>query len=88
MQLTLRAFRDVHGENPVGTNEEITRALLGDNAKQIRLELPDGSAVNSAGQLVDRWGSPYFFHQLSKERMEIRSAGPDRRMWTDDDVQR
>jgi hypothetical protein len=88
VQLTLRAFRDVLGENPVGTNEEITRALIGDNARQIRLELPDGSSVNAAGRLVDRWGTPYFFHQISRERMEIRSAGPDREMWTADDVQR
>ena len=36
--------------------------------------------------ILDRWGAPYFFHQLSKNEMEIRSAGPDKAMWTNDDV--
>jgi hypothetical protein len=43
--------------------------------------------VNAAGELTDRWGTPFFFHQVSKAQMEVRSAGPDRRMWTADDRQ-
>jgi hypothetical protein len=42
--------------------------------------------VNGDGELVDPWGTPYFFHQLSGTDMEIRSAGPDKTMWTDDDL--
>jgi hypothetical protein len=41
--------------------------------------------LNDKGELVDRWGTPYFFHQLSRDHMEIRSAGPDKVMWTQDD---
>jgi hypothetical protein len=26
--------------------------------------------------------APYFFHQLSGDEMEIRTAGADRRLWT------
>ena len=84
---TIRAFQTVHGENPIGSNAEITGALLGNNLKQIKLEVPTGSQVNGAGEMCDRWGTPYFFHQLSKTEMEIRSAGPDRQMWTGDDSQ-
>ena len=87
VQLALRDFRTVHGENPVGTNAEITRALMGDNLKQIKLPVPVGSQVNAASELCDRWGTPYFFHQVSKTEMEVRSAGPDRTMWTNDDRQ-
>jgi hypothetical protein len=83
----VRGFRDVMGENPVGTNPEITRALTGGNLKQIKMPLTRGSSVNENGELVDRWGTAYFFHQLSAEEMEVRSAGPDRQMWTADDVQ-
>lgn len=83
--LSLRDYRTVMGENPVGTNAEITRALNGGNAKQARL-LPEGQSVNGSGELVDQWGTPYFFHQLSKIDMEVRSAGPDKIMWTGDDV--
>jgi hypothetical protein len=88
VQFALRDFRNAVGSNPVGTNAEITRALLGDNPKQLRLPLPDGTGVNAAGELCDEWGTPLFFHQLSGADMEVRSAGPDRTMWTSDDRQR
>jgi hypothetical protein len=42
--------------------------------------------INARGELVDYWGTPFFFHQLSGTEMEIRSAGPDRVMWTVDDL--
>lgn len=84
---TIRNFQAVHGENPIGSNAEITGALLGNNLKQIKLEVPAGSQVNGQGEMCDRWGTPYFFHQVSKTEMEIRSAGPDRQMWTGDDSQ-
>jgi hypothetical protein len=36
--------------------------------------------------MIDRWGTPYFFHQISATSMEIHSAGPDRKMGTEDDI--
>jgi hypothetical protein len=42
--------------------------------------------INGNGELVDVWGTPYFFHQLSGTDTEIHSAGPDRIMWTADDL--
>ncbi len=83
--LSLRDYRTIMGENPTGTNAEIAQALNGGNPKQARL-LQQGLTQNADGELVDRWGTPYFFHQLSKDQMQIRSAGPDRQMWTDDDI--
>ena len=50
------------------------------------LNADDGLRVNADGELVDPWGTPYFFHQLSGTEMEIHSAGPDKKMWTDDDL--
>jgi hypothetical protein len=87
VQTAIRSFRTELGGIPVGTNAEITRELFGDNPKQVKVPLPTGSRLNGAGELCDRWDTPYFFHQLSSARMEIRSAGPDRRMWTDDDLE-
>lgn len=84
--LMLRDYRSRMGENPFGTNAEIMKAVMGGNPKQARLGPPEGQTLNAEGELVDRWGTPYFFHQLSKSDMEIRSAGPDRKMWTEDDV--
>lgn len=75
------------GGNPVGTNPEITAALNGNNPKGANFIQPDaGMRINAKGELVDPWGTPYFFHQLSGTEMEIHSAGPDRVMWTADDL--
>jgi hypothetical protein len=72
--------------NPVGENAEITAALMGDNRLGFAL-IPKGHrALNERGELCDRWGTPFRFHQLSGTKMEIRSAGPDRKFATDDDA--
>jgi hypothetical protein len=72
--------------NPVGENHEITAALMGDNPLGLKLIPRNHPAVNARGELCDRWGTPLRFHQLSGERMEIRSAGPDRKFGTSDDA--
>jgi hypothetical protein len=85
------AFRDhaaALGGNPVGTNAEITAALRGDNARQLAQATPTGSSISAAGELLDPWDTPWFFHQLSANKMEVRSAGPDRQMYTEDDFVR
>lgn len=84
----LEAFRTSFPRegNPVGSNAEITAALQGNNPAGVAF-LPRGHrAVNTAGELCDRWGTPFFFHAESARRMEVRSAGPDRRLWTEDDA--
>jgi len=87
MRTTLRQYSLRFGENPVGDNAEITAALTGKNPKHVTFLNPeDGLRLNDKGQLVDNWNTPYFFHQLSSTVMEIHSAGPDRRMWTADDL--
>lgn len=83
--IMLRDYRTIAGDNPIGSNAEIMQALSGDNPRQAKI-LPEDMPLNSSGELVDRWGTPYFFHQLSRNSMEIRSAGADRKMWTSDDV--
>jgi hypothetical protein len=82
--VSLRDYRKAFRENPVGNNAEITRILLGQNSQGARY-LPDDAHLNEKKELTDRWGQPLFFHQISASNMEIRSAGPDRKMWTPDD---
>ena len=87
MRLVFRNYISAFGSNPVGTNPEITQALDGGNRKQTHfLNEEDGLRINGRGELIDSWGTPYFFHQLSGTEMEIHSAGPDRVMWTSDDL--
>lgn len=72
--------------NPVGENSEITATLAGRNKLRFAFIAPKHPAINARGELCDRWGTPFFFHQLSATQMEIRSAGPDQKFWTNDDV--
>lgn len=86
-RVVMHNYCSVFGENPVGTNPEITAALMGKNPKHVNFITPEmGLRVNGNGEMVDAWGTPFFFHQLSGKEMEIRSAGEDRKMWTFDDL--
>lgn len=71
--------------NPVGENAEITAALTGANSVHFGFIPPGHRAINPRGELCDRWGMPFRFHQLSGTQMEISSAGPDGRFGTADD---
>ncbi len=80
----------IKGDNPfrMGANEEFAAALRGKNRTQLRF-LPDQhAAINDRGQLIDRWGTPLFLHTRSRDKIDIRSAGPDKQMWTPDDLHR
>ncbi len=80
----------VKGDAPfrMGANEEFAAALMGQNAaKEVFLEAPH-ACLNAKGQLVDRWGSPLFFHVRDANWIDLRSAGPDGEMWTADDLHR
>ena len=76
-----------HDGNPVGENAEITAALTGANPLHFAFIPKNHRAINNRGELCDRWGTPFFFHQLSGTQMEIRSAGPDEKFGSADDVE-
>jgi len=80
-------YRQVFGQNPPGgTNSEITASLTGKNTKELAIVAPDFPAVSPEGEIIDRWGTPYFFHPVSRRVMEVLSAGPDALLWTEDDI--
>lgn len=84
--LTLRHFGQRFGGNPVGTNAEIVKTLNGGNPQGARYLPRENLRLNGQGELLDHYGTPYFFHALSATEMEVRSAGTDRTMWTADDI--
>ena len=87
MRSVVRDYSARFGGNPFGNNREITAKLNGANLKQVVFLKPeDGMRINERGELIDNWGTPFFFHQISGAEMEIHSAGRDRRMWTPDDL--
>lgn len=80
----------VKGDSPfhLGANEEFAAALLGKNKGKLAFVSAKSPIFNDKGQLVDRWQTPLYFHAAAQDRIEIRSAGPDRKMWTEDDLHR
>ncbi len=69
-----------------GENYELMQALKGDNPHRVIFFPPDGRRFDAEGNLLDRWGMPYFMHKISDQLVDIVSSGPDKRLWTDDDL--
>ena len=79
-------YASVFKRVPLGMHQEIVDSLQGKNPRAIRY-IPEGHpAVSASSEIVDRWGKPFFFHVISKDAMEIISAGPDGLLFTEDDV--
>ena len=75
-------------EAPLSANGEIAAALRGE-ARVKTVFLPRSHPIFHAdGQLADRWGTPFFFHAGRGGVPGIRSAGPDKILWTADDLHR
>ena len=73
---------------PLGANEDIADALRGRNKAHLRFLPDDSSVFDQQGRIIDRWGAPLYFHAESRDHLDIRSAGPDKQMWTADDLHR
>ena len=87
LETILREYRRQYQGNPSGENIEISAALMGDNDRGLGFIPKLGEhQINARGELIDRWGNPYFFHMESSTEMEIRSAGKDGEFYTEDDA--
>jgi len=73
---------------PLGSNEDWARLFLGGNGAGEAFLPPSHPALNARQQLVDRWQRPLFVHAIGGGRFELRSAGPDGKLWTKDDILR
>lgn len=78
-------LKDFHSR-PLADNADFVAVLQGSNPHQVAWIRPGHPMVSESGELLDRWGQPVFFHRESAEHASLRSAGPDRVMWTEDDV--
>jgi hypothetical protein len=71
---------------PIGDNRDFVEAMTGNNFYRIAPIPPRHPRINRRGELTDRLGNPYAIHPLSEETIEVRAAGKDGVLWTDDDV--
>lgn len=81
------AYRNAFGSYPSGEdNVQLMNALRGGNAGKRAIFARASPRLNAEGALLDGYGTPFFFHLLSSQAMEVRSAGEDRQFYTPDDV--
>jgi hypothetical protein len=73
-------------DRPLSANEEWSAALLGKRPGNTAWLSEKSRVLDSQQRLIDRWQTPLFFHALGTKQWEIRSAGPDLRLWTADDL--
>lgn len=73
-------------ERPLSANEEWSAALRGKRPGTEPWLSDRSPLLDSQQRLIDRWQTPLHFHALGNKQWEIRSAGPDRKLWTEDDL--
>ncbi len=71
---------------PLSANEEWSAALRGSRSGGGPWFSEKSPAFDSSQRLIDRWGTPLIFHALGSKQWELRSAGPDRKAWSEDDL--
>ncbi len=80
-------LRERHGAFPEGEgNAQFMRALAGNNPSGLVVFPVGHRRLDANGALLDAWGTPFAFHPVSRQYLEIRSAGADREMYTADDL--
>lgn len=71
---------------PIGGNADLAAALKGENPNREVFLRTDHPVFSAEGLLVDRWGTPLVVHPEGWRQIELRSAGPDRKPYTADDL--
>jgi hypothetical protein len=71
---------------PIGDDVDLARALKGDNPLKLAVVRQDHPSFSADGHMRDRFGTPYHLHARSASLIDVRSAGPDRQLFTADDL--
>ena len=74
----LQTYKERLGVYPVGSNAEVVKAMMGNNAKSLIILVGRKKNLNTKGELVDPWGTPFRIY-FAGEGIMIRSAGPNKR---------
>lgn len=74
----LQKYKERVGSYPVGSNLEISKALKGNNTRNVIILSGTKENLNDKGEYVDPWGTPLRIY-FSGDSVLIRSAGPNRR---------
>lgn len=81
------SYRSHFGAFPSGEdNPQFMYALMGANPGRLPIFPLNHPRLSEDGALLDAWKSPFFFHIISHDHIEIRSPGADREIYTEDDI--
>ena len=76
-----------HGHKfPDGNNREIMKVLVGADENSAFLPKNTILSIDSRGEVVDPWGTPYHFSLIPDKELRVISAGPDKVLGTNDDL--
>ena len=73
----LQQYKEFVGSYPTGNCADISKALFGQTEKKILILAVRKSDLNSKGEILDPWGTPYQFYFMQNTIL-IRSAGPNK----------
>ena len=65
---------------------DATKSRYPDALDELTVESADAAALLDKQNLSDAWGTPFQYKKISKFKYEVRSAGPDAQMNTEDDI--
>lgn len=65
---------------------EISASKMPDSLDDLTVETDSHAALLSKSKLVDPWGTPFQYTKKTRFTFEVRSAGPDAQMGSDDDI--
>ena len=74
----LQQYKENVGSYPVGGNQQVVKALMGHNSKNVIILVSRKLDVNEKGEFTDSWGTPLRIY-FSDNSVLVRSAGPNRR---------
>lgn len=81
------AYRQAFRSFPTGqSNAQFIFALQGTNPTRQPIFPLQHPRLDAEGNLLDAWGTPFHFHSISRNHLQIRSAGPDRELFTAEDL--
>jgi len=65
---------------------DATKSRLPETLDELTVETAEGAALLDKQNLNDSWGHAFQYKKVSKFKYEIRSAGPDGQMGSEDDL--
>lgn len=65
---------------------EVSAAKMPDSLDDLTVETESHAALLSKSKLIDPWGNDYKYSKKSKFTFEVRSAGPDGQLNSEDDI--